>query len=137
MASINSYAVVTKDLKGLLDATDRNPEVQPILETERQALAGSLAEIQGLKARQEELTALRQEATQRLKDAVNRAKETAIRIRSVVRGKIGPRSELLVHFNVSPLRKRPRKKKEEKKPNGENPGTDSGAMASPSVKPVA
>jgi hypothetical protein len=138
MSSINSFADIMRDWEGLLDALQRNPDLQPSVEPERQLLTQSAAEVQGLKARQEELTALRQEVTQQLDAAVTRGKETAIRVRSVVRGKIGPKSERLVHFNVAPLRKRPRKAKTvEKPPNGKAPGTDPDSPASPSGESAA
>lgn len=136
MASNNAYPNIVRDLGGVLEAVDRNPEVQPSVEAERQSLAESFAEIQGLKARQKELTAQRQEVTQQLQAAISRGKEAAIRVKSVVRGKIGPRNERLVHFNVAPLRKRTRKTKQEKQTDGKAPGTDPGAADSPSVKPV-
>ena len=137
MATNNAFPNVVRNLGGLLDAVDRNPEVQPSVQEERQLLVQSLTEIQGFKALQEQLTAQRQEATQQLNAAVSRGKEAAIRVRSVVRGKIGPRNERLVHFNVAPLRKRSRKSKQAKPPDGEAPGTDPGAAgSSPSVKPA-
>jgi hypothetical protein len=138
MASINSYADILADWDGLLEAIQRNPELQPSVETERQALVQSIAEVQGLKARQEELIALRQEVTQQLNGAVARGKETAIRVRSVVRGKIGPKSERLVHFRVAPLRKRPRKPQAGvKPPDGETPEIKSDTSASPSGQGAA
>lgn len=137
MASINSHADVVTDWEGLLEAGERNPEVQPSIETERQSLRLSLTEVQGLKARQQELKALGQEVTQQLGAAVSRGKEVAIRLRSVVRGKIGPKSERLVHFRVAPLRRRPRKPASVKTPDGEAPGTGPVASASPPVQPVA
>lgn len=138
MSSINSHADVIDDWEGLLEAGERSPELQPSIETERQALAQSLREVQGLKARQVELSAMRQEATQQLTAAVTQGKEEAMRIRSVVRGKIGPKSERLIHFRVAPLRKRPRKPAlVVKPPDGETPGTSPGASASPPVVPVA
>ena len=136
MATNNAFANVVQELGGLLEAVDRNPEVQPSVQEERQTLGQSLTEIQSLKARQKELTAQRQEVTQQLRAAVSRGQEAAIRVKSVVRGKIGPRNERLVHFNVAPLRKRTRKTKQEKPTDGNSPGTDPGAAGSPSVKPV-
>ena len=120
MPSPTSQADIVVDAKGLLEAIQRNPELQPSIEEERKELEQSLAEVRGLKARQQELTALRQEATQLLLKALARAKEAALRVRAVVKGKIGPRSERLVHFNVAPLRKRTRKPVE--KPPGGEPG---------------
>jgi hypothetical protein len=110
MASINSIADVFRDWEGLNEAALRTQEIQAAVEPERLALLDSVAECQGLKARQEELGGERQEVTQQLKAAVARGKEKAIRLRSVIRGKIGPRNERLVHFRVAPLRPRgPRK----------------------------
>jgi hypothetical protein len=138
MASINSYAEIFRDWEELLDALQKTPAVQPILEEERQELAAALAELQALKVRQLELKALRQLATQQLQAAVKRGKEAVMRIRPVVKGKIGPRSELLSQFKVTPVRPRPRKQKtEEKKPAGEAPGSGSSTPESPTGKPAA
>lgn len=109
MPSATSYADIITSLQRLLEAIDRTPELQTGIEAERQALESSLAEVQNLKVRQDELTALKQETTQQLVDAVGRAKDTAIRVRSIVRGKIGPHNERLVQFNVAPIRRRPRR----------------------------
>jgi hypothetical protein len=109
MPNINSLADFVRDNEGLLDAAERNPEIREAIEPERQGLAGGLGEVKSLKARQEELTALRQETTQQLGAAVARTRDAAMRFRAIVKAKLGPRSERLVHFNVAPLRKRPRK----------------------------
>lgn len=138
MPSRNSYADIITDWGNLLKATQRTPDVQPSIDSERQSLAQLLTEVQGLKARQEELSALRQEITQQLNVVVLRGKEVAIQIRSVVRGKIGPRNERLVHFKVAPIRKRQRKPTVVvEKPGGENPGTSEGAQAPPTDSPAA
>lgn len=129
MPQISSYPDVTDDWVGLLDASSKSPDIQPLIETERQALTQVLSEVQVLKGRQTELTVLRSDVTKQLREGVARGKELAIKIRSMVRGKLGPRSELLGLWRVAPLRKRPRKVK----PDGEAPGS---ATASPSTKPV-
>jgi hypothetical protein len=136
MSSINSHADVVTDWEGLLEAGDRSPELQASTEGERQSLRLSLTEVQSLKARQKELKALGQAVTQQLKAAVDKGKEVAMRFRSVVKGKIGPKNELLVHFGVAPLRRRPRKPTQLKPSDGETPGTSPGASASPPAKPV-
>jgi hypothetical protein len=134
MSSINSYADIIRDWVELLEATQRTPEVQPSLEQERQELAQFLADVQGLKARQEELKALRQQVTQQLNAAVKVGKEAAMRIRAIAKGKIGPRNERLAHFKVAPVRPRPRKPKEEEEPAGEAPGSGSSTPESPTGK---
>ena len=131
---INSQADVMADWEDLLQAVQSDAEVQPSVATESQSLAQSLAQLQGLKARQNELRGLRQEVTQQLKAAVDQGNEMAIKVRSVVKGKIGPKNERLVHFKISPLRKRPRKAKE---PAGGAPEPSSVPSATPSGKSAA
>lgn len=110
MPNPKSQADIITDIRQLLEATERTPEVRALVEAEREALAQSMTLITSLKARQQELTALRQEVTQKLGAALTEGKERAMIFRSVVRGKLGIRNERLVHFKVAPLRKRPRKK---------------------------
>lgn len=131
MGKVNSHADVTADWEELMQAVQSDSDVQPIVDTDRQALAQSLTTVQGLKARQNELQGLHQEATQQLKAEVAKGKETAIKIRSMTRGKLGPKSERLVHFKIAPLRKRPRKPKETvKKPAEGSPGAHPGSSTS-------
>ncbi|HEX4494723.1 MAG TPA: hypothetical protein VIE43_03550 [Thermoanaerobaculia bacterium] len=126
MGKVSSQADVMTDWESLLDAVQKNPDLQPSVETERQSLAQSLVDVQSLKGRQNELRGLRQEVTQQLAAAIQKGKDLAITVRSVVRGKIGPRNERLVHFDIAPIRS-PRRKKKEKEPAGEasdaNPST--------------
>lgn len=136
MPSKNSYPVRITDLEELVEAVNREPELQPSVETERQALAQVLAEVQGLRARQLQLKALRQEVTQLFKAALEKGKDVAMQIRSILKGKIGPRNERLAHIKVKPLRKR-RKKPAKEEPNRETPSTPSGAAGSPSDKAAA
>ncbi len=139
MSSINSYADFVDASEGALEAHARSPEdLRAATETERLAVAENLAEVKALKARREELTASKQETTQQLKARVRQGKDALMDLRAVVKGKLGARSERLVHFNVAPLRKRPRKQPiEVKPPDGEASGTKPDASASPSAKPVA
>ena len=133
MGKANSHADVMADWEELLEAVKSNPDLQPLVDAERQSLGQSLAEAQGFKARQNELQGLRQEVTQKLKEAVAKGRDTVTAIRSVLRGKVGPKSERLVHFKIAPLRKRPRKAKETaKKPVGGAPGETPGSSATPS-----
>jgi hypothetical protein len=135
----NSYAVLLNDWQQTLAAVDRTPEVQPSVETERQALIQSVAEVESLLRRQQELIALKQRATQELQAARERGKEWDIKLRSMVRGKLGHKNELLVQFKVAPKRKPKSKPEEEEteKPNGENQETAKATPASPSDKPAA
>ena len=137
MSEINSLADVIRFGDGLLEAIERNPDIRDSIEAERKGLAEPLGEVKALKAQQDELTAKRQDTTQKLKAAVVRTKDAAMRVQAVVKGKLGPRSELLVHFDVAPLRKRARKTvfvEVVKPPAGEEVGTKPGTVT---VKPVA
>src|SRR6185436_6152825 len=139
MPSSNSKADVIVNLKGLIDAGDRSPELQQGIEVERQAVAQAVTEIESLKGRQEELTGLRQEVTQQLKAAIGRGKEAGIRYRSMVRAKIGPHNERLAQFKMAPIRRRPRKPQVVvvvKSPDGESLGTETGTSVPPPAKPV-
>jgi hypothetical protein len=142
MPDVTSQADIALDWRGLLEAVVRNPEVLLIVEMERNSLAVTLGELEVLKARQEELTALRHETTQMLNATVARGRDLAIQIRSLARGKLGPRSERLIHFRVAPIRSRTRKLPDLKKslvklPGGEASGIEPGASVSPSTEPVA
>jgi hypothetical protein len=136
MTAATSYADIILDWSSLIDATEKNPELMASVDTERQALMLSLREVEVIKSRQAELTALRQEATQQLTASLARGRELAIQIRSVIRGKVGPRSERLVHFKVAPIRRQPRKRLVVVKPPDE--GTPGPAEPEfPAAKPVA
>ena len=133
MGKVNSHADVMADWDELLEAIQSNPDLQPMVDAERQTLVKLLADAQGFKARQNELQGLRQEVTQNLADTVAKGKVTVTAIRSVLRGKVGPKSERLVHFKIAPLRKRPRKAKEVVKTPAEGaPGETPGSSATSS-----
>ena len=138
MPSARGQDSMIRDIEGLIEADERNPETQQELAKERQGLVTSMSDIKTLKARQQELTALRQEVTQQLTAAFLRGRDAAISYRSAVRAKFGPRNERLVHYKIAPLRKRSRKQKVVfvKEPGGEASGTKPDAVASPPAKAV-
>jgi hypothetical protein len=139
MPNVTSQADIVLDWRGLIDAVYRTPGLLPLVEQEHADLSQAVVELESVKARQEELNALRQEATQQLGAVIARGREIAIQIRSVARGKLGPRSERLVHFRVAPIRSRTRKlppKPLVKLPDEEASGIEPGASVSPSTEPV-
>ncbi|HKH44472.1 MAG TPA: hypothetical protein VKM72_07400 [Thermoanaerobaculia bacterium] len=135
MSSINSHADLVTDLRELVEASDRSPEVKEEVAKERQEVVDSLTVIETLKARQLELSALRQETTQQLKFAVVRGKEAAMQFRATLKAKFGLRNERLVHFKVAPIRPRPRRKLGERKPADGEVAVPQ--PTPPSSKPVA
>ncbi len=122
MPRASSFAHVIRDWESLLAALNQHAELQVTLETERLALETDLTEARALKTQQETQNAGRQELTQRIKTVVAHGKDVAIAIRAVTRGKIGFRNERLVHFGMTPFRKRVRKLAV--KPEGEEPGDE-------------
>ena len=130
---VSSQADMGQHWTGLLDATEKNPELQQLVEMDYQALKQLLVDMQSLKAQQADLGAQRQEVTQKLKEVLAQGNEIAMRLRAMARAKLGLRSERLVHFSVAPLRRRGARKRVVK-PDGETPGVGPDV---PPTKPVA
>ena len=106
-----AYSDVTTDAEQLLTASTANPALQPIVEKHRPQIEGALGEIKTLKALQKTLTADKQKTTQDLQAAMKRLKELIIFLRAAIRGDMGPRTEKLVEYGMTPLRQRGRKAK--------------------------
>lgn len=132
MPAINSQADIAQDWTGLLDATDKDPELRQAVQAEYQTLKQWLTDLQTLKARQVDLRAQRQEVTQKLGEAIDEGRDMAMRIRAIAKAKLGPRNERLVHFNVAPLR-RNSKKLQSTMAEGVTPGTDPASPTRPVV----
>jgi len=111
MGSINAFGAIMADWRRLLAAWQYHAELLSGSAEERDVLAQALADAEALKGVQDQLQGDRQAATQQLNAVLAHGKEVAIRIRSLARSKIGPKSEQLVHFRVAPIR--PRKKRRE------------------------
>lgn len=110
MSQIKSFADLIRDWEKLLAACRDNSTALASIEPQRLALETLLAQGRETKNRQDALAAQRQLATQELDALKEQGKEAARRLRGAVKSILGSRSELLVQFNVAPLRKRgPRK----------------------------
>ena len=108
MPNNSSFADLVRDLDRLLEAFKDSAEVLAPAEPQRAALQLSLDRLKELKALQDSCTAKRQEATQELVHLMLQAREDARRLRGMVKGLLGTKSERLVQFQVAPLRSRPR-----------------------------
>jgi len=102
----NAYADVTTEAEEILATISANPDLQQIVQKHRPQIEDVLGEIKGLKVLQKTLTADKQKATQDLQGALKRLKELLIFLRAAIRGDIGPRTEKLVAYGMTPLRKR-------------------------------
>ncbi len=72
------------------------------------ALEESRDQAVDLRSRRNALAASAHELTLQLEAAFNAGRDAAIRLRSYIRGKLGPRSGKLLRYGIKPLRKRPR-----------------------------
>lgn len=106
MGSINGHGRIMADWRSLLSAWLHHAETMAGSIEDRDLLARSLDQAEALKGLQDRLQGERQQATQQLNAVLAQGKEAAIRIRSLARSRIGPKSETLVHFRVSPIRPR-------------------------------
>lgn len=110
MPIAGSYADTVGDWESLLASSQNNVDRLPDISRHTTALEQLLVQTRAMKAVQDSHTAARQEATQQLRKLIAQGRELAIRLRSVVKGEIGPMSERLVEFKMKPIRKRPRRK---------------------------
>ncbi len=136
MGAVLSYADVIKDWEALLTALREHAPNLPNLEAGRIAFEEHLAKTKEMKARQDSQTAARQEATQELNKLLKDGGELAIKLRALVKGILGPKSERLVQFGVAPLRKRRRKPAATPVPETPTPA-EPGTPPPPVVKPAA
>lgn len=106
MPDIKSFADLIRDWEKLLAACLDNAVLLASIEPLRVVLEGLLVDGREMKNRQDALSAQKQLATQELDALKEEGKEAARRLRGAVKSLLGTRSELLVQFNMSPLRKR-------------------------------
>lgn len=106
MASINGHGQLMADWRSLLSAWERYAELMAGATEDQDFLAQALKQAEPLKGMQDQLRGERQVVTQQLNAVMAQGKEAAVRIRSLARSKIGPKSEALVQFRVAPIRPR-------------------------------
>jgi hypothetical protein len=116
MPNTDSFPDQMLDLKKLQAAFEEHMELLGDVATEVQQFNDGILRLEELRARQNSFTAARQRATQELKEELGVVRELAMRLRAAAKLKLGPRSELLVHFGVAPLRRRTRRTTKEVPP---------------------
>lgn len=104
-----SYADFVTDWQKLIAAIDGDPDLADL--KNKPLLEAQLAAVKAINARQKQHTAERQQATQELNAGLLKGKDVAIQLRAEVKSRIDPRAERLVHFDMKPIRKKPRKAK--------------------------
>jgi len=106
MSSINGFGDIVTDWRNVLNAYEHHAELLDAAAEDRDLLERLLQNAERLKSEQDRLRGERQSATQQLNATIVQGKDAAIRIRSLVRSKLGHKSERLVQFRVAPTRPR-------------------------------
>jgi hypothetical protein len=106
----NNFPNTVLDLEQLRESIAKHLPLMPAAEKFLVPLDTALAKIRAISNLRVTLTADKQKATQDLKAAVAEAQNLAIDARAVIRGEVGSRSEKLVEFGVTPLRRRASRK---------------------------
>lgn len=111
-----------------------NPHLAP----EHEELVEYLTEAKALLARQSDLRGFKQEATRLRRESETKGQDLFGRIASLLRGKMGFKSEQLLRFGIPP-RKRVRRSKKEgpAPPDGTQPPAPTPAVPTPAVTPAA
>jgi hypothetical protein len=109
----SSTADLHLDTEKLLGAIEANATLLPNINEQVDPVRETLTEIKTLTFRHETLKADKQKLTQDLKAARLRLRDQTIQLRAAIKGKLGPRTEKLIEFQVAPLRKRSRTAKPE------------------------
>jgi len=91
---------------GLVEACQANPRLHALFQREIQLLSQAAKEARSAMARRDRLVSDSRETTRKCREAFSKGGELAMRIRSAVKGTLGPRDERLVHFGIKPLRKK-------------------------------
>jgi hypothetical protein len=104
--SRNSQDDWLDDFESLLTVARKYEATHPGITSFRQTLEEAYARTVSTKRLRDTLAASKMEATHQLNLAFDESHEAASRLRSFVRGVLGPRSEALADFGVKPLRKR-------------------------------
>jgi hypothetical protein len=117
------FADTVLDLEQLRESIIKHLALVPSVERFLAPLDAVLALIRTLSSTRKTLIADKQKVTQELKAAVAAAQDLAIDARAVIRGEVGSRSEKLVEFGVSPLRRRSRKARPAEEPEAATQAT--------------
>lgn len=109
-----SIADTREDWDSLYSALGENEALNdPALQELRGQLGAVILALKILAADQKDLQARRQAVTQQMRITRKTGADLVVQIRSVIRGRLGHRSELLTRYRIRPTRRRTRKVEEE------------------------
>ena len=107
MPTHSSIADHVTDFQRLLQSVDNNPDTLSDVDVPRVSLQETLNEMMAILARQDAHRAGLRADSKRLRELMVRGEDLARQIRSLIRGRLGPRNEKLVEFRI-PVLGRPR-----------------------------
>jgi hypothetical protein len=106
MATNNSFADVMLEWKKILAACADNAAALTSAEPQRLVVEKMLKDVEELKALQDSHQAAKQSIRQQLGLLVHDGREAARRLKGAVKANLGTSNELLIQFNIRPIRKR-------------------------------
>jgi hypothetical protein len=109
--SRKSHAGLLGDWEGLVQACRAHQAKLPGLDQMLDPLADAMAQMKALEVVRKTFTTTAQEITQGVHESRDTALESARRLRSFVKARLGTRSEELPQFGIAPLGSRPGSKK--------------------------
>jgi hypothetical protein len=121
MPKITAYGKTFRDWEGLLGAVERNAATISVDEALKTELSNLLAKVREIKVEQEDLLGKSRGMTQVLRQTVDDGKEVARKIRALVLGRLGSKTELLKQYGIPPGRRRARTAKTSQPPTVEKP----------------
>jgi hypothetical protein len=106
MATSNSFADVMLEWKKILAACADNAPALTAAEPQRAVVERMLKEAEELRALQDSHQAAKQAIRQQLGLLVHDGREATRRLKGAVKANLGTNNELLVQFNIQPIRRR-------------------------------
>lgn len=140
MPKLTAYGNTFRDWEALLGAVERNVASVVVDDTLKAELTNLLAKVREIKVEQEDLLGKSRGMTEVLRQTVDDGKEVARKIRAMVLGRLGSKTELLKQYGIPPGRRKSRPAKTPLTPppttgkpqkDGELPGASTAASGKP------
>jgi hypothetical protein len=137
MSNNKSFADFIRDWEKLLAAYEANAETLAGNESLKLQLEAIVDQARDLKNQQEIQIGVKQATTKKCREIARAGNEVARSLRSIARGRIGPRDERLVAFSVAPLRDRRARRGEAEPAEGAPPAPEAAPPSPPGTSPPA
>jgi hypothetical protein len=108
MPKLTAYGNTFRDWEALLGAVERNAGMVVVDDALKTELTNLLAKVREIKVEQEDLLGKSRGMTEVLRHTVEDGKEVARKIRGMVLGRLGSKTELLKQYGIPPGRRKGR-----------------------------